>query len=120
VEIDGGCEAGICFVVTGGDLAELLDPPEKGLDQVSPLIRFLHREEWALCDTPWLGSQQPAPRSLSMVRNALLSKALPAMKIDARDQRFDADAVVTLAGQQDTLEFHHLPRAPKGPECLRW
>jgi hypothetical protein len=42
------------------------------------------------------------------------------LEIDARDQRFNADAVETLAGQQDTLEFRYLPRAPKGPECLRW
>jgi hypothetical protein len=35
-----------------------------------------------------------------MVRKALLSKVLSAvLEIDARDQRFDADAVVTLAGQ---------------------
>src|SRR5262252_6061779 len=39
-EIDGGGEAGIGFVVTGGDAAELLEALEEVLDQVTPLIHF--------------------------------------------------------------------------------
>ena len=102
-EIDGGGEAGIGFVVTGGDAAELLEALEEVLDQVTPLIHFCvvgngrcairfgwnHGNSAALVQ---YGTQGVVIESF--VGNESL-------EIDACDQRFDADAIVTLAGQQD-------------------
>jgi len=102
-EIDGSGEAGIGFVVTGGDTAELLDPLEEVLDQVSPLIHFCVVGNRRCAIRLGWDHSNSAPLVEYCAQGVVVESFVgdESLEIDARDQRFDTDAVVTLAGQQD-------------------
>ena len=102
-EIDGGGEAGIGFVVTGGDTAELLDSLEEVLDQVSPLIHFCVVGNRRCAIRFGWDHSNSAPLVQYGAQGVVVESFVgdESLEIDARDQRFDTDAVVTLAGQQD-------------------
>src|SRR5271166_821620 len=102
-EVDRGSVAGIGLIVPSGDSAELLDPLEGVLDQVTPLVhlgvvkdrRFairLRRDDGDGASFIQYGSQ-------GVVVEGLVGDE--SVEIDARDQRLHADAVVTLSRQQD-------------------
>jgi hypothetical protein len=61
--VDRGGEAGVGFVVAGGDAAELLEPLETILDQVTPLVLF------GVVRSALAGMTAMAPRSFRMARN---------------------------------------------------
>jgi hypothetical protein len=102
-EIDGGGEAGVGLVVAGGDAAELFEPLEEVLDQMPPFVHFdvvrngrlairLRRDDGGGAPLVQCGAQRVAVECLVGDER---------LEVDARDQRLDADAVVTLAGEQD-------------------
>src|SRR6516164_5694671 len=101
-EIDESRKAGIGLFVASCDAAECLEGTEEVLDQMAPFVHF--------------GVMGDAPGAIGFGRNDRCSAtfievgAQPVIveslvadqrrKIETGDQRFDADAVVTLAGQQ--------------------
>ena len=102
-EVDGSGEAGVGFVGAGGEAAELFDPLEEVLDQVSPIIHFcvVGNRRFAI-RLGWDHSNS-APLVEYGAQGIVVESFVgdESLEIDARDQRFDTDAVVTLAGQQD-------------------
>jgi hypothetical protein len=101
-EMEGGAEAGVGFVVAGGDPAEFLNFLEEVFDQVAPFVHFLvvgdgcgaaavgrdHRQGAAVVELC------PEPIAVEgFVADQRLDR-------DAVQQRLGADAVVALAGQQ--------------------
>jgi hypothetical protein len=71
-------EAGVGFVVAGGDAAELFEALEEVLDQVAPFVDLGVVGDGRL-RSALAGMTAAAPRSFRVARNALLSKALSAM-----------------------------------------
>ena len=102
-EVDRSGVAGIGLVVSSGDTAELLDPLEEVLDQVTPLVHLgvvrdrhfpirLSRDDGG-------GGAIVQDGAHGVVVEGLVGDERA--KIDALYKRLDADAVVTLARQQD-------------------
>jgi hypothetical protein len=102
-EVDGGGEAGIGFVIASGDAAELLEALEEVLDQMAPFVHLgVVRDGRGAIRLRGDNGGRPAvvqdgPQRVVVER--LVGNE--DFELHARDQRLDADAVVTLAGEQD-------------------
>src|SRR5208337_4863450 len=102
-EVDRSGEAGVGPVVAGGDTAELFDPLAEVLDQMPPSIHLGvvrdGRFAVGLCRNDRDGASFVEDGAQGVVVEGLVGDER--VKIDARYERLDADAVVTLARQQD-------------------
>jgi hypothetical protein len=93
----------LAVTVAGGDAPELLDPLEEVLDEMAPLVHL--GVVWDRRFAVRLG-RDDGNRAAVFERRAqgVVIKRLvgeESAEIDAGDQRFDADTVVALSGQQN-------------------
>jgi hypothetical protein len=101
--MDHGGEALVGFVVSGGDSPERLEAAEEVLDQMAPSIHVeiardglgavgFRRDDRDRAPLVQLGAQPIDIEGLVAEERG---------EVDVLDERFDAEAVVTLTGQQD-------------------
>ena len=100
--MDHGLEAGVGFVVTGRDPAELFDLGEVVLDQMAPSIH-VDIMGYGLLAIGLRGDHGHGSFFLEPVANGVgVERLVGDQGVDdgAVEERVDADAVVTLAGQK--------------------
>lgn len=101
-EIEKAGKAGIGLFVAGCDAPECLEGTEEVLDQMAPFVHF-----GVMGDTPGtIGFGRNDRYSAAFIEVGTQPVVVESLvndqrrKIETGDQRFDADAIVTLAGQQ--------------------
>ena len=101
--MDDRRKARVCFVIAGGDAAELVDLTEEVLDQMTPLV---HLEVTGDCADPvgfWRdhGNRSPIGQvgADDVAVESLVGKK--GAEIEIRQKRSNARSVVLLTGQQD-------------------
>jgi len=101
--MDGRSEACVGFVVTGGDAAEFLEPLETVFDQVPPFVHLAVMRNGRRSIRLRRDDGGGAPFVQCSAQGVVVESLVPnqRIKIDVRDQRLDADAVVALAGKKD-------------------
>jgi len=102
-EIDHGSEAAVGLVVTRGDTAELLESLETVLDEMTPFVHLLivGNNGPSVCLG---GNDGESPSLIQFGAQSVIVKGLvrnEGFEGNVRDQRLDANAVMTLAGQQN-------------------
>jgi hypothetical protein len=101
--VDCRSEARIGFVVSGGDATELLDPLEEVLDEMPPFVHLGVVWDWRFA----VGLRRDDGNSAAFVERGAQGVVVERLvsdqgvEIDASDQWLDADAVVTLAWEQN-------------------
>ena len=98
-----GSEAGVGFVVAGGDAAKFLEPLEAVLDEMSPLIHLgIVRDRRLAVRLGWDdGEGSPLAQFCAQGIVVECLVANEGGEIDACYERLDADTVVALAGKKD-------------------
>jgi lysophospholipase L1-like esterase len=120
--MDGCGEAGVSFVVSGGDAAEFLEALDAILDEMAPFVHL-----GIVIDARFAvglgGNDGDRPAFVQRGAQAVVVEGLVGdqrRKIDVFNQRLSADAVMALAGQQDKAreiaqridQHHNLGRQP--------
>jgi hypothetical protein len=102
-EVDRGGETGVGLVVASGDPAELLEPLEEVFDQATPFVHLGVVRDRRFAVRLRRNHGQGASVIESGAQGVLVERLVgdESIKIDARYQRLDPDAVVPLARQQD-------------------
>ena len=102
-EIDCGGEARVGFVVSSGDAAELFDPLKEVLDEVPPRVHLGVVRDWRFAVGLGRDDRAGAAFFERCAQGVVVERLVgeEGVEIDAVYERLDADAVVTLAGQQD-------------------
>src|SRR5262249_40403514 len=105
-EVDETGKAGIGLFITRGDATERLELAEEVLDQVAPLVHFAIVGDGR--GAVGLGrNNRDRPAIVEVGAQPVVVEGLVAeerSEIETGDQRCDADAVVTLTGQQEKAD----------------
>ena len=104
--MNGGCEAGIGFIGPHGDTFEFFELAEEVFDEMSPFIDF-EIDGDRLGSTRVLGDDDLGTALVEFGDDGIAVEGLvrdQSTEIDVLDERFDADGIEPLPGQQNEVD----------------